>query len=416
MFSTFSTRLAIGLFTPLLVSPMNALPNSTLSVSNPVQWFVRSKLPTRLMMRLLGVVLGLVIVTMASAAAALQQGDQGGAVQDLQNRLSAVSCYSGPSNGNFGALTRAGVITCQQKYGLVADGIVGPQTVALLDRLAMGEVPSSRSQPVVNAPSSAGLQNGSRGEAVISLQRQLKNLGFDPGELDGVFGPMTQTAVVKFQQRNGLVQSGVFGSSEQSIIATAAPVQTAQNTTTFVGRQQLTVGDQGKDVKLLQQRLSDLAHFESRATGYFGGLTKSAVSSFQTASRIPVTGVADPQTLRSLGLAGAGAQALNTQPANDEGFNRSGFTATPIEDGFNRSGFTTTESNSTDPANRFVVIIPKQDGVSLSRVRQVVPEAIEGKSSIGSFIQAGAFSSQQAAADYSQKLQAYNFNARVAYR
>jgi peptidoglycan hydrolase-like protein with peptidoglycan-binding domain len=403
---------------------MNALPNPVIAVSNPIQWFIRSKLPTRLIVRLLGVVLGLVIVTMASAAmATLQQGDQGDAVQDLQNRLSAVSCYEGPRNGNFGSLTRAGVITCQQKYGLVADGVAGPKTLALIDRLTMGEIPSSRSQAVVNAPvnapSAAGLQNGSRGEAVVSLQRQLKNLGFDPGEPDGVFGPMTQTAVVQFQQRNGLVQSGVFGSSEQSIIATAAPVQTAQNTTTFVGRQQLTVGDQGKDVKLLQQRLSDLAHFESRATGYFGGLTKSAVSSFQTASRIPVTGVADPQTLRSLGLAGsAGAQALNTQPASDEGFNRSGFTATPIEDGFNRSGFTTSNNAVTaaDGTNRFVVIIPKQDGVSLSRVRQVVPEAIEGKSSIGSFIQAGAFSSQQAAADYSQKLQAYNFNARVAYR
>jgi peptidoglycan hydrolase-like protein with peptidoglycan-binding domain len=402
---------------------MNALPNS--AMPNPIQWFIRSKLPTRLIVRLLGVVLGLVIVTMASAAMAeLREGDQGDAVQDLQNRLTAVSCYKGPINGNFRTLTREGVITCQQKYGLVADGIVGFKTVALLDRLVAGEIPSNRSQPVVNppsAPSAAGLQNGSRGEAVISLQRQLKNLGFDPGEPDGVFGPMTQTAVVQFQQRNGLVQSGVFGSSEQSIIATAAPVQTAQNTATFVGRQQLTVGDQGKDVKLLQQRLSDLAHFESRATGYFGGLTKSAVSSFQTASRIPVTGVADPQTLRSLGLAGgAGAQALNTQPARSEGFNNSGFTSatsTPIDDGFNRSGFTTTTaSNSTDPSNRFVVIIPKQDGVSLSRVRQVVPEAIEGKSSIGSFIQAGAFSSQQAAADYSQKLQAYNFNARVAYR
>jgi hypothetical protein len=46
---------------------------------------------------------------------------------------------------------------------------------------------------------------------VRALQARLRALGFDPGPLDGLFGPRTQAAVRAFQRARGLEVDGVVG-------------------------------------------------------------------------------------------------------------------------------------------------------------------------------------------------------------
>jgi len=55
------------------------------------------------------------------------------------------------------------------------------------------------------------IERGSSGEAVVDLQKMLKSRGFDPGSLDGVFGPRTEMAVRSFQEKLGLVVDGIVG-------------------------------------------------------------------------------------------------------------------------------------------------------------------------------------------------------------
>ena len=55
------------------------------------------------------------------------------------------------------------------------------------------------------------LRQGSSGPEVTSLQRKLKDLGFDPNGVDGHFGAGTRDAVIAFQQSKGLQADGIAG-------------------------------------------------------------------------------------------------------------------------------------------------------------------------------------------------------------
>src|SRR5215207_5966742 len=48
-------------------------------------------------------------------------------------------------------------------------------------------------------------------DAVRILQRRLRRLGDEPGPVDGLYGPLTEGAVKRFQQRHGLAVDGIVG-------------------------------------------------------------------------------------------------------------------------------------------------------------------------------------------------------------
>ena len=52
---------------------------------------------------------------------------------------------------------------------------------------------------------------GSRGEEVRKIQTKLREYGYDPGSVDGIFGEKTRKAVIAFQRDNGLTQDGIAG-------------------------------------------------------------------------------------------------------------------------------------------------------------------------------------------------------------
>ena len=58
----------------------------------------------------------------------------------------------------------------------------------------------------------------------------------------------------------------------------------------------LQKGSRGEDVRKLQERLSELEYPVGKADGIYGNMTADAVSYFQAASGLPVTGIADHET------------------------------------------------------------------------------------------------------------------------
>ncbi|HEY2963370.1 MAG TPA: peptidoglycan-binding protein [Pyrinomonadaceae bacterium] len=68
------------------------------------------------------------------------------------------------------------------------------------------------------------LKRGSSGPDVLTLQSTLKQLGFDPNGVDGIFGPGTEAAVIAFQQSKGLTPDGLVGPNTMAALQSGAAV------------------------------------------------------------------------------------------------------------------------------------------------------------------------------------------------
>ena len=105
---------------------------------------------------------------------------------------------------------------------------------------------------------------------VVMLQNRLQELGYLSSAADGQYGQLTESAVLAFQEENGLTPTGVADDSTQSILyssaAKTAPVQE---------------GMQDSDVLLLQQKLVLWGFMSGGADGVMGDTTRTAISEFK---------------------------------------------------------------------------------------------------------------------------------------
>lgn len=149
------------------------------------------------------------------------------------------------------------------------------------------------------SPASAAptLRVGARGQAVADLQRRLTAAGFDPGGVDGSFGPRTLAAVRAYQAARGLEVDGVVGPQTWgSLRGASAPTPPPAAS----GSPTLRFGARGEAVRSLQQRLAQLGFDPRGVDGIFGPHTQSAVHAFQASRGLSVDGVVGPRTWAAL--------------------------------------------------------------------------------------------------------------------
>jgi DNA invertase Pin-like site-specific DNA recombinase/peptidoglycan hydrolase-like protein with peptidoglycan-binding domain len=159
------------------------------------------------------------------------------------------------------------------------------------------------SAPIIRAgdePLARGAGFGSADDAkrVRSLQRTLRRLGWSPGPVDGLFGPRTEAAVVRFQRSAGLAVDGIVGPRTGRELRQAEP-------------RPLRVGagydrPQGSPrVRAMQARLRELGLRPGPIDGRFGPSTQAALMRLQAAAGAPLRGVLDDASRRLLANADA---------------------------------------------------------------------------------------------------------------
>lgn len=150
-------------------------------------------------------------------------------VRELQKVLQREGflASTSPIDGSFFSGTKNAVIKFQQKYGITpAEGFVGPITKKKLNELsgstAISSTPATNTSTISTGATfifSRNLTIGSRGEDVRKLQQILNA---DPmtriaqtgagslGNETTYFGPATKNAVIKYQQKQGIIPSSGY--------------------------------------------------------------------------------------------------------------------------------------------------------------------------------------------------------------
>ncbi len=252
---------------------------------------------------------------------AIALGNSGTRVSKIQQRLIALGYMEeGGDTGVFDQATQEGVNRFLSAIGRTPNGMLS---------LDMQEFLLSDGAPSYSGEAAAAeyknLNVGDTGEAVLNLQRRLVELGYANGTPNGQYGQATINAVAFYQQCNGLEPDGMatawlqsmlfsryaltyaqtqrnltgFGNQPEAVtpdeaVAEPTPTPPADTDTLFFN---LMVGSTGSAVTALQNRLVELGYLEMPSTIY-DEATRIAVSAFQNAIGVPVTGEASASLQR----------------------------------------------------------------------------------------------------------------------
>ena len=150
---------------------------------------------------------------------------------------------------------------------------------------------SGRTAAVV-APDMPMLYRGCTGDAVKTLQDKLNTLGYNSGNVDGIFGAKTYAAVTAFQKANNLGVDGIVGKLTWAKLYDATPV----NVTPVTTQPMLRTGSRGDAVRKLQEMLNAKGYTCGNVDGIFGSKTYAAVLAFQKANGLGADGIVGPLT------------------------------------------------------------------------------------------------------------------------
>jgi N-acetylmuramoyl-L-alanine amidase len=135
----------------------------------------------------------------------LRLGDRDRGVAEVRRTLASLGLLANTDPGVedlFDPATETALRAFQQRRGLTIDGVVGRESWRALQaaRWRLGDRTLAH-----NATSQL------IGDDVTELQRQLLEIGYNAGRLDGHFGPTTAAALMTFQRDMGLLADGVCG-------------------------------------------------------------------------------------------------------------------------------------------------------------------------------------------------------------
>ena len=182
-----------------------------------------------------------------------KMGSKGTQVTQIQQKLQSQGFYRGTIDGIYGKLTEQAVTEYQQKYRLKVDGIAGPETLRALGITLTSQANGSQSL----------LKFGSRENEVTQIQQKLQSQGFYRGAIDGIYGKLTEQAVIAYQQKNRLRIDGIVGPETLGSLGIASGAPSAKRVATV----------SSNDTYILAKMVSA----EARGESFLGQIAVAAV-------------------------------------------------------------------------------------------------------------------------------------------
>ncbi|MEH2184529.1 peptidoglycan-binding domain-containing protein [Nostoc sp.] len=268
---------------------------------------------------MLPLALSLSILGAVSSVMALEKGDQGPSVRNLQQKLKTAGFYQASVTQVYDASTQEAVRRFQKAAGLPVDGIVGANTLQKLENWqarkpttratqakrttavsAQAKKPSTTNSATSKRRNPNYLAKGDEGEDVKALQERLRIAGFYYGNATGIFGPITEESVKRFQDSYKLSVDGIVGPATLAKLPGVGIGDGEEAPKKVVNRDKLRVGDRGEPVRIVQEQLIQAGYLEGEPNGYYGPYTADAVKRFQAANFLAASGVAGPTTRAKL--------------------------------------------------------------------------------------------------------------------
>ena len=218
----------------------------------------------------------------------LKKGDNDELILNVQSILMDLG-YMDPDEPTdyFGNQTHDALVCFQRHNDLLADGLLGEETYALL---------------VGGEAKEYVMQEGDEGDDVMEVQDRLYELGYlEKGSRTGVFGEKTAAAVRTFQSNNNLKPDGKVGSKTLNTLYSGDVVGNYFKS-----------GDTDDMIIPYQQRLVKLGYLDSNysCTGKMDSKTVSAIKTFQESNGLVRDGCLGPATMEQIKSKNAVAYAM----------------------------------------------------------------------------------------------------------
>jgi peptidoglycan hydrolase-like protein with peptidoglycan-binding domain len=137
-------------------------------------------------------------------------------------------------------------------------------------------------------------------DRVRDAQQQLKNDGYYTGSVDGAYGPMTRSAIRRYQRDNNMAINGRLDDRTCDRLGLRGFGE--------ANREQYREGNANaaapsmEAVRAAQRRLHDKGFYKGDYDGHLGPETQSAIREYQRNGNLNVTGRLDEGTLNRLGV------------------------------------------------------------------------------------------------------------------
>ncbi|MFC0091189.1 peptidoglycan-binding protein [Allobacillus sp. GCM10007491] len=203
----------------------------------------------------------------------IKRGDRSVEALKLKQNLVTLGYATwNPPNNYFGSQTERAIKEYQKDFGLRATGVAEEKTIQSV-REQMKKV----------------LQKGARNKESRKLKQNLVKLGFATWKSpNNYFGPQTESAVEEFQEYYNIFKDGMAGPKTLLKI-------------NKVLSDSVKKGVRSEKALEIKKMLAYLRYADwNNPTNYFGTESERALKKFQEDNRLPISGIAEPNTVELL--------------------------------------------------------------------------------------------------------------------